>query len=91
MTHAAVVEPCSTRVQQRNEKAIRINTYILLDAKTKKRRTPKRYSTHKCGNTQQRQNEGKPQPIEAEENTQPESQRQPQHTQQKDNKNTGKE
>ena len=63
MTHAAVVTSCSTRVQQQNGRASRINTYKLLDVKTKERRMPKRYSTHKYRNTQQRQHEGQPQPI----------------------------
>ena len=84
MTHAAVVKSCSTQVEQRNGRASRINTYKLLGAKTKERGKPKRYSTHKCGNTQQCQKEGQPQPIEGGENTKPESQRPPQPAQQRE-------
>ena len=38
MTHATVVKLCSTQVEQRNERASRINTYRLLDAKMRKKK-----------------------------------------------------
>ena len=47
--------------------------------KRRKEERPNGTTTHKCGNTQQCQNEGQPQPIEGGENTQPDSQRPPQH------------